>query len=87
MTSHEFALQVARIIRESLYVKDGSLEPCTGGMLNPLWVNARANNAATVIAELFESEGRALAEAVTERGAVVRGEIETMEEHAERVIK
>lgn len=87
MTQREFARECFRLIREALYVNDGSTKPCIGGVLNPLWVQARSANAAVAIADLFESEGRALAEAVTERGAVVHGEIETAEQHAERVIK
>ena len=75
MTNHEFALACARIIRDSLYVNDGSLQPCVGGVLNPLWVQARSNNAATAIAVLFHEEGKELARMMTERGSVIAGEI------------
>lgn len=75
MTSHEIALAVSRLIREALYHDDGATKPCIAGVLNPLWVNARANNAAVAIADLFAQEARELIKLVESRGTAVKGEI------------
>ena len=53
-THHDVALAIAKLIREALHHDDGSLHPCGGGVLNPQWVAARANNIATAICGVYD---------------------------------
>lgn len=60
-TTHEVAMEIVRLIRESLLVDDGSNKPCLGTTLNPLWVTARARNIATAIVTGYDVRPNAVA--------------------------
>lgn len=98
-TSHEVNLSIFRMVRDMLLHDDGSLKPVGGmdGKVNPQWAYARASNIAQAICGNFVVFPLPRDQASGEIGPPSRYGFEqikdeppvkeTMEQHAERVIK
>lgn len=61
MSPHAVALELTKLIAAALKHDDGSLRPCTGTTINPMWVAARAANIATAICGNYDVRPLAVA--------------------------
>lgn len=87
--NHAIAVELARMIRDRMLYDDGSIRPCGGTTLNPLWVSAVSNNLAMAIVGTYDVRPNAMAGEISDEPPPVRTPVdaETMSEHAARVIK